>query len=204
MSNRRIWSVLAIAIAMMWTTVLHSQEIALKTNLLYGATTTPNLGVEVGLGQRMTGQLFYGLNPWTFSGSGEQDKKVQHWLLMPELRWWLCSKMNGWFVGVHGMGGQFNAANVDLPVPGVFFGGEDLAKMVRDYRCEGSYVGGGVTVGYQWILSRHWNLEAEIGAGYDHIWYKKYPCAECGTLIEKATTNYAGITKVGLSFMYVF
>lgn len=204
MSNRRIWSILAITIAMMCTTVLHSQEISLKTNLLYGATTTPNLGVEVGVGRKMTAQIFYGFNPWKFSGSEGQDKKLKHWLLMPELRWWTCTKMNGWFYGVHAMGGQFNAANVKLPLPGTFFGGDDLAKEVRNYRCEGAYLGGGVTVGYQWILSRHWNIEAEIGAGYDHIWYKKYPCSECSALIDKASTNYIGITKAGLCLMYVF
>ncbi len=38
-------------------------QLALKTNLLYWATTTPNIGAEVGLGDKTTGQVFYGLNP---------------------------------------------------------------------------------------------------------------------------------------------
>ena len=178
-------------------------NLAVKTNLLYDATTTPNLGIEFGVGRKNTFQIFYGLNPWTFdSKSGE--RKAKHWLVMPELRWWTCSKFNGHFLGVHLMGGQFNASNVDIPVPGVFFSGNDIAKDVHDTRCQGYYAGGGFTYGYQWILGRHWNIEAEIGVGYDHIWYDRYPCYQCGAKIASGESNYAGITKVGLSFLYIF
>ena len=40
-----------------------AQQVALKTNLLYDATTTPNLGVEVAMGRRSTAQVVYALNP---------------------------------------------------------------------------------------------------------------------------------------------
>lgn len=204
MSNRRIWRMLTVAAAMMWATASQAQNLALKTNLLYDATTTPNLGVEIGLGRRTTGQVFYGYNPWTLSGEGAQAKKAKHWVVMPEVRWWTCSKMNGFFYGIHAMGGQFNAANIDLPAPGAFFKGIDVFKTVRDNRLEGKFIGGGITAGYQWILSRHFNLEAEIGAGYDHVWYDKYPCSECSKKIEEGQTNYVGLTKLGLTLMYVF
>lgn len=181
-----------------------SQQVALKTNLLYDATTTPNLGVEVGLSRRMTAQLYYGLNAWSFDGKGGQPSHIKHWLLMPELRWWQCSTFNGWFYGVHLMGGEFNAGNANVPVPGAFFKGENLGTMIRDSRCEGKYLGGGITVGYQWILGKHWNLEAEVGAGYNHIWYDQYPCSECSTRISKDCTNYIGLTKAGIALMYIF
>lgn len=189
-----------LVLLMAVTTTTASAQLAVKTNLLYDATTTPNIGVEVGLGKRHTAQLFYGLNPWTFGG----DSKAKHWLLMPEYRWWTCTTFNGWFFGVHAMGGEFNAGKVNLPVPGAFFKGDNLRQGVKDYRYEGRYLGGGLTAGYQWILNKHWNLEAELGVGYDHIWYDKYPCAECGTRLEKAETNYVGLTKLGLSILYIF
>lgn len=204
MSNRRIWRILPVAAAMMWTATTQAQDIALKTNLLYDATTTPNLGIELGLGRKMTGQLFYGLNSWTYSGSGPEAKKAKHWVLMPEVRWWNCTKMNGWFYGVHAMGGQFSAANIKAPVPGAFFGGLNVTKAVRDSRVQGAFAGAGFTAGYQWILSRHWNLEAELGAGYNHVWFDQYPCAECGTKMADGHSNYLGLTKAGVSLMYVF
>ena len=41
-------------------------QLAVKTNLLYDATTTPNIGAELGIGKKSTVNLVYGLNPWTF------------------------------------------------------------------------------------------------------------------------------------------
>lgn len=204
MTNRCIWSKLAVAAAMMWSAAAQAQEVAVKTNLLYDASTTPNLGLEVGLGRRMTAQVFYGLNAWTYGGSGAETKQAKHWVLMPEVRWWTCSKMNGWFYGVHAMGGQFNAANIKAPVPGAFFSGLDITKAVRDTRVQGAFAGIGVTAGYQWILARHWNLEAELGVGYNHVWYDQYPCAECGTKLSEGQSNYVGLTKAGITLMYVF
>lgn len=181
-----------------------AQEFALKSNLLYDAMTTPNLGVEIGLPGRSTLNIVYGLNPWTFGSGDNGQRKAKHWVVQPEYRWWHCSKFNGSFIGVHALGGQLNAANVDIPVPGFFFNGDNLQKGVKDYRYEARFAGAGVTYGYQWILGRHWNLEAEIGAGYIHAWYDKFACDECGAKIGSGGTNYVGLTKLGLSFLYIF
>lgn len=179
-------------------------QVAVKTNLLYDATTTPNIGVEVGVGGKSTINLVYGLNPLTFKSSTHGDRYAKHWVLMPEYRWWPCTRFNGHFFGAHAFGGEMNAANVALPIPGGFFSGVNLTSAVKSGRYQGAFAGVGVTYGYQWPLSRHWNLEAEIGAGYGHVWYDRYPCGACGEKIESGHTNYAGITKLGLSIMYVF
>ena len=36
-----------------------AQQVALKTNLLYDATTTPNIGVEMGIGKKQSVQLLW-------------------------------------------------------------------------------------------------------------------------------------------------
>lgn len=171
-----------------------AQQAALKTNLLYDATTTPNLGVEVSMGRRSTAQVVYALNPWKFSHA--ETKQLRHWLLMPEYRHWFCQKFNGAYLGVHALGGQFNIGGIDLPLP-VF---DDLDQN----RYEGWFAGAGVTFGYQWLLSRHWNLEAGIGLGYLRFHYKQFPCTECGALIQETNKNYFGPTKLALSVMYCF
>ena len=171
-----------------------AQNVAVKTNALYWATTTPNIGVEVSVAKQHSLQLFYGLNPWKQSG-GDQTS-LRHWLLMPEYRYWFCESFNGWFVGAHLMGGQFNMGGVDLP-----FG---LFPSLENRRSEGWYAGGGVTAGYQWVLSRHWNIEASLGVGYDYIKYDKFRCGECGERLKSGHTNYIGPTKLALSVMYVF
>ena len=72
-----------------------AQQIGIKTNLLNWATTTVNVGMEAAVSRKNTLQLFYGLNPWKFEG----EKKIRHWVLQPELRFWPCESFNGWFYG---------------------------------------------------------------------------------------------------------
>ena len=182
---------LALAACFTATPKAQAQSVAVKTNLLYDATLTPNLGVEMGLGKRTTAQLSYGLNPWKFS----EGKSMRHWQLIGEGRYWFCSKFNGHFLGVHAMGGQFNAGGVKLP-----FG---IKKGLRDHRYEGWFVGGGVTAGYQWPLSKHWNLETSLGLGYDYIQYDKFKCGSCGEKESRSHDNYVGPTKAALSLIYM-
>lgn len=174
------------------TSRVYAQNVALKTNLLYWATTTPNIGAEVSFAKKHSVQLFYGLNPWKSS----DGKSIRHWALQPEYRYWFCESFNGWFLGAHLMGGEFNAGNVDLPF--------NMLKDLKDHRYEGWYAGGGITVGYQWMISRHWNFEASIGVGYDYIQYDKYKCGVCGEKVESANSHYVGPTKAALSFLYIF
>ncbi len=133
----------------------HTRQFGIKTNLLYWATTTPNLGVEMAVGKKHTAQVFFGLNPWKQSGGDHSS--LRHWMVMPEYRYWFNQNFDGWFIGAHALGGQYNVGGVKFP-----FG---LLKGLRNHRNEGWYAGGGITAGKQWNLSKHWNLEASIGLG---------------------------------------
>lgn len=187
----RIWFI-ALVLGLAQTAALRAQEVGVKTNLLYDATTTPNIGIEVALGRKTTAQLFYGLNPWKFSST----EQLRHWLLMPELRWWTCQKFNGHFWGIHALGGEFNMSGVKLP-----FG---AWPELENHRYEGWYAGGGLTYGYQWLLAKHWNLEASLGLGYVHVHYNKYDCATCGEHKKEGNKNYVGPTKAAVSLIYLF
>lgn len=185
---------LALILTLASLLTANAQKVALKTNPLYDATTTPNLGAELAMGKKSTLQLFYGLNPWKFAS--DRTKQLRHWLLMPEYRYWTCQKFNGHFFGIHALGGQYNVGGIDLPNP--------VFKDLDEKRYEGWYAGGGLTYGYQWLLSRHWNLEASVGVGYIRFHYKEFPCTECGALIQENNKNYFGPTKLALSLMYCF
>jgi hypothetical protein len=188
-------SALAVILAIAHPDRCHAQQVALKTNLLYDATLTPNLGLEMGVGKKHSVQLFYGLNAWKF-GHGEDRKYAKHWLLNPEYRYWFCHRFNGSFVGIHAFGGEYDASNVKLP-----FG---YWKDLRDHRFEGWYIGGGISYGYQWVISKHWNLEAAIGVGAAYIKYDKFGCGSCGKKLDDGDKIYVGPTKLALSLMYLF
>ena len=170
-----------------------AQSVALKTNLLHWAVmATPNASLEVALAPRWTLDITGGLNLWTFPG----NSKAIHWLAQPEARYWFCDIFNGHFIGLHLHGGQYNVGNVDIPL--------GRLKAFKDDRYQGYYYGAGLSYGYQWVLSRHWNAEASIGAGYARIFYEKYPCASCGNKLGEGFYNYWGITRATLSLVYIF
>lgn len=200
----RGWRVVRALLLSLCFALPAAAQVAVKTNLLYDATTTPNIALEAGVGKRSTVQLLYALNPWEFHTEGHGEKMAKHWVLMPEYRRWLCSRFNGHFLGVHAMAGQINASNVSIPLPGLFLKGDNIAGGVRHSRYEGAFAGIGLTYGYQWILGRHWNAEASAGMGYAHVWFDRYPCRECGARISTGQTNYLGITKLALSILYIF
>ena len=97
----------------MTSSQLSAQNLAVKTNFLYWATTTPNIGAEVSIDKNHTAQMFFGLNPWKQSGGDHST--LRHWSFTPEYRYWFCQSFNGWFVGAHLMGGEFNVSGVDFP-----------------------------------------------------------------------------------------
>ena len=66
-----------------------AQEAAIKTNLLYDATTTMKLGVEFGVSPKWTLDVSGNYNPWSYS----KKKKWKHWLVQTEARYWFCNKM---------------------------------------------------------------------------------------------------------------
>lgn len=184
--------VLLVFEGILLTLSTYAQELAVKTNLLYDATTTINLGVELGLSKKWTMDVSGNINPWIFNDA----KKLKHWMIQPEARYWLCEKFNGQFLGVHLMGGEFDASNVHFP-----FG---LLPSLKDHRYEGWFAGLGAVYGYQWILSKHWNMEGATGIGYDYVHFDKFRCGHCGPKLESGHSNYFGITKLDLSLVYLF
>lgn len=172
-----------------------AQKAAVKSNLVSDATLSPNLGLEVGLAPKWTLNASGQLNLWSLDG-----KKWRHWLVQPEARYWFCHRFQGHFLGLHALGGEFNAGNVNIPVS---FLGSDFHKL-KDRRYQGWGIGAGIGYGYDWVLSRHWNLEAEIGIGWIHARYDVYPCAVCGNKLGTGHHNYFGPTKVAVNLEYVF
>lgn len=65
------------------------QNIAVKSDLLTGMLSSPNLGVEVRLSERFTLETGFHYNPFP---AGE-NKRWKHWFVQPELRYWMCQPL---------------------------------------------------------------------------------------------------------------
>jgi hypothetical protein len=169
-----------------------AQRNAVKTNVVSLATTSINAAYELGLSDRTTLEIGASWNPWTFAG----NKKFRHLMLQPEYRRWNCERFTRGFWGVHLLGGIYNVGHVKLPF-GVYPG-------TKNHRYQGWFAGAGVSYGYDWYLTPHLNLEATVGVGYVHAYYKRYECTKCGAQLGSGTKNYFGPTKLAVNLVYLF
>lgn len=199
MKGNHLRSLLFLMLAALAGSLTHTraQNVDIKTNLLYDATLSPNLGLEVKLAPKWSLDLSGNLNLWTLS----DGRRWKHWLAQPEARYWFCDCFSGHFLGFHALGGQYNFGGWKHGVNFL----NNRFKNLENERHQGWYAGAGIAYGYTWILAKHWSLEAELGVGWAYTRYDVYPCSQCGTkLAEKRVHNYVGPTKAAINLIYVF
>ncbi len=193
----RVFSLLLPLLLAVGSHQLNAQQLAVKTNLLYDATATVNLGIEAALAPQWTLDLSGNYNAWEVAS----DRLWKHFLVQPEVRYWLCDRFSGHFFGLHLHGGKYNLANIDN---NIHFLGTDFS-VLSDYRFQGWFIGAGVGYGYDFIIGRHWNLELELGIGYAYTEYDKFVWQKCGRqLADDMAHHYFGITKLAVGFTYLF
>lgn len=179
--------------AVVWTVVCFSaqaQRVAVKTNLLYDALTTLQLGAEAAWNTHWSAEAAATWNPW----SPASGKSLQHVSVQPEIRYWLREAFNGHYFGLHLHYADYDIAGKKLPF-----------DMKKEFCYDGFAYGGGISYGYQLYLSPRWNLEFTIGAGYTCFEYDKYyfPKADEADWIGKYRNQYWGLTKAGVSIVYL-
>ena len=169
-----------------------AQKVAVKTNLLYDATATINLGLEIALAPKWTLEAEVGLNPFTGKNDdGSYGKSLKHFRLHPEVRYWFCEAFYKHFLGLH--------------IPYLIYNISDVKLLgTENERHQGWGTGVGISYGYQWVLGKHWNIEASVGVGYLYLDSEVYPCANCGTKVRDVKKHYFGPTQAAISAVYIF
>ena len=167
-----------------------TDRFAIKTNLLYaGATLTPNLGFEFGLGRRTSLELSAGYNGWTnlwdYSNAGPDSdlrnhykRRLDHIFGKIEFRYWFRDRFNGHFVGANVLYSDYNVGELKVPL-----------LFDKEYDYNGYAYGGALSYGYLWRLSRHLAMEFTVGAGVVVLEYDK-------SFIEADETGYNLIDPV--------
>lgn len=168
-------------------------RVALRTNLLYDATLSPNLGVDVRVDSTWTVGLLAGMNAWDIDK--EKNKKWRHMLFSFRARKYVNDSVfhKGYFEA-DAIYSHFNVGNVKFP-----FG---LYKSVCDRRLQGDLVALGGKYGYSWILARNWRIEAEAGVAVGYAWFKEYDCPHCGTFLGDGDRIFL-LPLVGINVVYI-
>lgn len=162
---------------------------AVKTNLAYDAILIPNIGIEVNLAQRWS----IGLN-WMYAW-WKTDLKHIYWRTYGgdiEIRHWFGNKatqkaMTGHHIGLYG---QIITYDFEL-------GG-------RGYLGDKWSYGAGVSYGYSFPLSRHFNIDLSLGLGYLTGIYKEYlPIDDHYVWQKTRQLHWFGPTKAEISLVWL-
>ena len=174
------------------------QEVSIRNNLLYDATGTPNLGVEVQVGDHVSVGVNGSFKSWPRFLAWDNDveanpQRWRHFLVAPEARYYFNEVFKGAFVGVDFLYSHFNVGGIKLP-----FG---LYPELQEHRDQGSYWGGGAFMGYAWWPFQHWRLELAGGAAVGLAAYDRYACEHCGTKLAEER-KVAVIPQLGINIAY--
>ena len=193
-----------------------AQSFALRTNLLYDATLSPNLGAEVRLDSLWSLGINVGLNAWDIDK--QTNKKWRHVLVSPNVRKYFNLKRDTlhsdslrrnsrWdvhydsvlvrranYLELNVIYSHFNVGNTKIP-----FG---LYDAVKHRRLQGDLLALGGKYGYSWMLARDWRIEAEAGIAIGYAWFKEYDCDHCGVYYGKGDRIFL-LPQLGINVVYL-
>lgn len=126
---------------------------------------------------------------WDYFSSSTKFRTLA---FQPELRYWFRAN-DGWFVG-----GHFSLAYYNLLI------GDNCR--IQDKGGNTPAVGGGLSGGYRFPISRNGRLHLEfaLGAGVYQLHYDKFRDDPNGLLLETKKKTYVGLDNAAVNFSYTF
>lgn len=159
---------------------------AIKTNLLYWAALTPNIGIDFYISRHSTIGIEGAYADWN-----QKSGQKRNWgigMAALEYRYWTRNNSSGHFVGAHAGWATYN------------FKFDETGHQGQAY-------GGGLLYGYALPVTKHINIEFMLAVGYvETNKIENYkPVAEGGYILaSRKKVQYFGPTKVGVNFVYKF
>lgn len=180
-----------IVLALIMPFASFAQKFSVSTNILDWADLgTINAEVGFAPGRHITINLQGEYNNWNF-GSVEKGNPFQDRVRGGALgiRWWPWNVFSGWWVGVNGRVEEYNRGGL-------------FKKMETE---EGFAIGGGLSVGYSLMLSKHWNIDFGVGGWCGQTKYTTYACPRCGSVIDSGKKFFIWPSaNTQVSFVYIF
>lgn len=183
-------------------------RLAVKTNVIYFATLSPNLGIEAAISPRFSVEFSAGLNPLKKDGKEkplppdeegqpnqtlwEDGKSSKHWQLKGELRYWFDKPFSKHLVGVALFYGKFDWGGREVPF-----------LFEKEFFYDGKGFGAGVVYGYHCPLSRKLHLELTIGAGIISLDYDRRKTDHPQAGMTHYKKKYYGPTQLGAKLVFM-
>lgn len=168
----------------------NAQRWAVSTNIPdYIALGTMNIRGDVAVHQHWSVEALAKYNPWSFRTHGNPEDQMQNRQMTFAMgpRWWPWNVFAGWFVQGQVQYSQYNRGGIFSPKT-----------------TEADAFGAGISAGYTYLLSGHWNLEFGLGfwAGVES--YTDFSCPRCGRIEGTGSRFFIWPNDILLSIVYIF
>ncbi len=177
--HRNLGKLILFVVLLSYGSTGMAQRIAIKTNGLYWLTLSPNIGGEFRLSRHYSLDLSVAGN---FMSS--DSYRLNFFQVAPELRYWFSRPMSRHYIGLTSFAGNYNFN-------------------FNHQKYTGDAVAAGLTYGFDWVISRRWNIETSLGIGL--LKYRCFDYPEGSIRPEspnKDKTMFAPI-KAGVSISYL-
>ena len=156
---------------------LSAQKFSFSTNLLdWTNLGTLNLQAGISASRHLTLHAGVRYNPWQF-GSPDKGNLFQNKArtVSTGVRYWPWNVYSSWWFGAQLQGEEYNRGGW------IFNRVTPLKERVTE---EGRAYGIGLSGGYQYMLSKYFNLDFGIGLWGGWHTYTWYACPRCGRIIQ--------------------
>ncbi len=178
---------LVLSLAAVCSPVLYGQQFSLSTNFAdYADFGTLNLEMSYAVAQHWSLNAGMKYNPFTYNPDGETLQKLQR-SLSTGARYWPWHIYSGWWFSGAVRYQEYNIGGISSP-----------------QTTEGDRFGGGLGLGYTYMLSPKLNLDIGAGfwSGYDA--YTTYSCPRCGRKIGEGRKFFVLPSDILLALSYIF
>jgi hypothetical protein len=193
-------AVLSAVLLLLCAPAALAQRFSLSTNLVEWANFgTANGELGIALSHHVSFHMGARYNPWTFRAGepldrvsdtfGDEERQFQHRKrdFYAGLRWWPWDVWSGWWMYGRAQWQEYSRAG-----------------LWHHRSEEGRALGGALGLGFTYILSPRWNIEAGAGLWGGMVRYSEYACANCGTLTAEGTRPFVLPDEVFISVVLVF
>lgn len=187
-----IFHKMALTLALSLFCILsHAQRAAVQINMLDIVNLgTLNAQASFGLGRHWTATLQGRYNNWDY-GSAEGGNPFQNRTRALALgaRYWTWNTYSGWWLGTQARFEEYNR--------GGMFGKNETE--------EGNAVGAGLSAGFSYMLSKHWNLDFGVGGWWGVTDYRTFACPRCGRVLREGRKQFVSPSadcQVSVAFVF--
>lgn len=166
---------------------LRGQELSVSTNILdYANFATLNVQTGLSVARRWSLDVGVKYNPFTF-GQGDGTILQRQQSYSAGFRFWPWHVYSGWWLSLRAQYQEFCTGGIS-----------------SRRTSQGDRYGGSFSLGYTYMLSKHFNLE--VGAGYwgGYEIFKAFNCQHCGIVVDSGEKYFLLPSDLTFAVAYIF